>query len=46
MRRRSLSELAIEEQEQARRVFVQLVRPGEGTEDTRRLATRAEVGEG
>jgi WD40 repeat protein/DNA-binding SARP family transcriptional activator len=34
-----------EAQEQARRVFVQLVRPGEGTEDTRRLATRAEVGE-
>ena len=30
---------------QARRVFVQLVRPGEGTEDTRRLATRGEVGE-
>jgi formylglycine-generating enzyme required for sulfatase activity/energy-coupling factor transporter ATP-binding protein EcfA2 len=27
------------------RVFIQLVRPGEGTEDTRRLATRAEVGE-
>ncbi|MGD2078545.1 MAG: BTAD domain-containing putative transcriptional regulator, partial [Chloroflexota bacterium] len=27
----------------ARRVLVQLVRPGEGTEDTRRLATRAEL---
>jgi WD40 repeat protein len=26
-------------------VFVQLVQPGEGTEDTRRVATRAEVGE-
>ncbi|MFQ5793664.1 MAG: trypsin-like peptidase domain-containing protein [Candidatus Bipolaricaulia bacterium] len=34
-----------EEQERAQRVFIQLVRPGEGTEDTRRLATRAEVGE-
>lgn len=33
------------EQEQTRRVFVQLVRPGEGTEDTRRRATRAELGE-
>ncbi len=33
------------EREQARRVFVQLVRPGEGTEDTRRRATRAELGE-
>jgi WD40 repeat protein/DNA-binding SARP family transcriptional activator len=32
-------------QAQARQVFVQLVRPGEGTEDTRRVATRAEVAE-
>ncbi len=32
-----------DEQIQARRVLVQLVRPGEGTEDTRRLATRAEL---
>lgn len=32
------------EQKQAQRIFLQLVRPGEGTEDTRRLATRAEVG--
>ncbi len=31
--------------EQAQRVFVQLVRPGEGTEDTRRLARREELGE-
>jgi WD40 repeat protein/DNA-binding SARP family transcriptional activator len=31
------------EREQARQVFVQLVRPGEGTEDTRRVATRAEL---
>ena len=33
------------QQKQAERIFVQLVRPGEGTEDTRRIATRAEVGE-
>jgi formylglycine-generating enzyme required for sulfatase activity len=31
------------EQAQARRVLVQLVNPGAGTEDTRRLATRAEL---
>ena len=29
---------------QARQIFAQLVRPGEGTEDTRRLATRDEIG--
>ena len=29
--------------EQVRRIFIQLVRPGEGTEDTRRLATKAEL---
>ncbi|MEH2420365.1 MAG: trypsin-like peptidase domain-containing protein [Nostoc sp.] len=34
-----------EEQQRAQQVFVQLVRPGEGTEDTRRLATRNDVGE-
>jgi WD40 repeat protein/DNA-binding SARP family transcriptional activator len=33
------------EQAAARRVFAQLVLPGEGTEDTRRRAARAEVGE-
>jgi len=33
------------EQESARKVFVQLVRPGEGTEDTRRVASRVELGE-
>jgi WD40 repeat protein len=32
-------------EEQLRHIFVQLVRPGEGTEDTRRLATRTEVGQ-
>lgn len=36
--------LCLEEQEQVERIMVQLVRPGEGTEDTRRLATREEVG--
>jgi WD40 repeat protein/DNA-binding SARP family transcriptional activator len=33
------------EREGARRVFLQLVRPGEGTEDSRRVATRTEIGE-
>lgn len=33
------------QKEQVRRIFIQLVRPGEGTEDTRRLATKAELGE-
>jgi len=33
------------EQQQVRRIFIQLVRPGEGTEDTLRLATKAELGE-
>ena len=33
------------EQENARRTFVQLVRPGEGTEDTRRIARRDELSE-
>jgi WD40 repeat protein len=32
------------EKQQAERVFIQLVCPGEGTEDTRRIATRNEVG--
>ncbi|MGB7377305.1 MAG: hypothetical protein WA959_12175, partial [Rivularia sp. (in: cyanobacteria)] len=31
--------------EQVRRIFIQLVQPGEGTLDTRRLATKAELGE-
>ncbi|MBW4512247.1 MAG: CHAT domain-containing protein [Scytonematopsis contorta HA4267-MV1] len=33
------------ERKGAKQIFTQLVQPGEGTEDTRRLATRAEVGE-
>ncbi|NER25705.1 MAG: hypothetical protein F6J96_34435 [Symploca sp. SIO1C2] len=32
------------QQKQAQRIFLQLLHPGEGTEDTRRLATRGEVG--
>jgi WD40 repeat protein len=33
------------EQKQVQRIFVQLVRPGEGSEDTRRMALKAELGE-
>jgi hypothetical protein len=33
------------DQELTRQVFTQLVSPGEGTRDTRRVATRAELGE-
>jgi WD40 repeat protein len=40
-----LADLEPSQQVEARRVFLQLVRPGEGTEDTRRLATRQELGE-
>jgi WD40 repeat protein len=36
--------LAADEQVQARRIFVQLVKPGEGTADTRRVARRLELG--
>ena len=32
------------EQEKTKRIFVQLVQPGQGTEDTRRIATRLELG--
>lgn len=41
----SYGKLSPEAQKQMRRIFIQLVRPGEGTEDTRRLATKAELGE-
>ncbi|GAB1543701.1 hypothetical protein NUACC21_63770 [Scytonema sp. NUACC21] len=40
-----LNPLSVPDKEKAQRVFIQLVRPGEGTEDTRRVATRTEVGE-
>jgi WD40 repeat protein len=33
------------DRERVRRIFIQLVRPGEGAEDTRRIATKAELGE-
>ena len=33
-----------DEKERLRRIFMQLVRPGEGTEDTRQVATREQVG--
>jgi len=33
------------QQQDARRVFIQLVQPGRGTEDTRRMATRDEFGD-
>jgi WD40 repeat protein len=39
------NKLNFEEKERAQRIFIQLVHPGEGTEDTRRVATRADVGE-
>ncbi|MBZ8180312.1 nSTAND1 domain-containing NTPase [Oscillatoria salina] len=34
-----------EAKQQAQQIFIQLVRPGEGTADTRRLATRTQLGE-
>lgn len=37
-------ELTPQEQVQAHQIFIQMVRPGSGTEDTRRLATRTELG--
>ncbi|MFM7513331.1 MAG: hypothetical protein ACKO3F_08195 [Cyanobium sp.] len=40
----SYAALTPAEQQVARRVFLQLVRPGEGTEDTRRRASRQELG--
>jgi WD40 repeat protein len=41
----SFALLGPDAQQEARRVLVQLVRPGVGTQDTRRLATRLELGE-
>jgi WD40 repeat protein len=37
--------LGPDDQLRAKAVLLQLVRPGEGTEDTRRLSTRSEIGE-
>jgi WD40 repeat protein len=39
------ADLDADEQERARHAFVQLVQPGEGTEDTRRIATHEELGD-
>ncbi|MBW4628105.1 MAG: CHAT domain-containing protein [Brasilonema octagenarum HA4186-MV1] len=39
------AKLSEEQREKAQRVFIQLVQPGEGTEDTRKLATSDEVGD-
>ncbi|NEQ74358.1 MAG: hypothetical protein F6K23_15775 [Okeania sp. SIO2C9] len=39
------SQFKPEEQQKVHRIFVQLVRPGEGTEDTRRVATREDLNE-
>jgi energy-coupling factor transporter ATP-binding protein EcfA2 len=39
------SRLNDSEKERSRRIFLQLVRPGEGSVDTRRVATRAEIGD-
>ncbi len=41
---RVYASLAPEDQQRIRQVLVQLVQPGQGTEDTRRLATREELG--
>lgn len=42
---REYEKLSDADGERVRRIFVQLVRPGEGMEDTRRIATKAELGE-
>lgn len=39
------SKLNDAEKQQVRQIFMQLVRPGEGMEDTRRVATKSELGE-
>ncbi|NEO33765.1 MAG: hypothetical protein F6K36_25760 [Symploca sp. SIO3C6] len=39
------NELTPTEQQQAKQIFIQLVQPGKGTKDTRRLATKAEFGD-
>ncbi|MBD1938807.1 trypsin-like peptidase domain-containing protein [Microcoleus sp. FACHB-68] len=39
------AQFSVLEHKQAQKIFIQLVRPGEGTPDIRRQATRAEVGE-
>ena len=43
---RVFAQLTPEEQDEARQALTRLVQPGEGTEDTRRWASRQELGEG
>ena len=40
-----IQELDEGDRELAQQIFVQLVRPGQGTEDTRRVAARSELGD-
>ncbi|GJD19208.1 hypothetical protein RIVM261_041640 [Rivularia sp. IAM M-261] len=40
-----LDKLSQYDKKRAEKIFIQLVRPGEGTEDTRRVATKKDVGE-
>ncbi len=42
---RAYAELSAEEQQQTKRILTQLVHPGQGTEDTRRVALGSEIGE-
>jgi WD40 repeat protein/DNA-binding SARP family transcriptional activator len=42
---RVFSELRTQDQSAVRQIFIQLVQPGRGTEDTRRVARREEIGE-
>jgi WD40 repeat protein len=42
---REYERLSDADRERVRRIFIQLVRPGEGAEDTRRIAIKAELGE-
>ena len=42
---RVFSELRTQDQSAVRQIFIQLVQPGRGTEDTRRVARRDEIGE-
>jgi hypothetical protein len=44
-KRKETTALSLENQQPAQHIFMQLIHLGEGTEDTRRLATRAELGE-
>ncbi len=45
MQNKKFVELSLAEQAHAKHIFIQLVQPGEGSYDIRRVATRDEVGE-